>query len=152
MPRKVSAQHREALLDAAFECFSKRGFDATRVEDIARLAGVAKGSVYTHFKDKEALFQGLIESTLLPLYRQVQEIQRDKTLTLREKITRAAQPLLDDNGNSKFARVMRLFWSESLHNPEFVNTFYREFVDGVLAFGAQTLIDPSDRDIPETLR
>lgn len=65
--------------------FSKRGFDATRVEDIARLAGVAKGSVYTHFKDKEALFQGLIESTLLPLYRQVQEIQRDKTLTLREK-------------------------------------------------------------------
>lgn len=109
MPRKVSAQHREALLDAALECFSKRGFDATRVEDIARLAGVAKGSVYTHFKDKEALFQGLIESTLLPLYRQVQEIQRDKTLTLREKITRAAQPLLDDNGNSKFARVMRLF-------------------------------------------
>lgn len=109
MPRKVSAQHREAILDAALECFSKRGFDATRVEDIARLAGVAKGSVYTHFKDKEALFQGLIESTLLPLYRQVQEIQRDKTLTLREKITRAAQPLLDDNGNSKSARVMRLF-------------------------------------------
>ena len=49
MPRKVSAQHREAILDAALECFSKRGFDATRVEDIARLAGVAKGSVYTHF-------------------------------------------------------------------------------------------------------
>ena len=45
MPRKVSAQHREAILDAALECFSKRGFDATRVEDIARLAGVAKGSV-----------------------------------------------------------------------------------------------------------
>ena len=41
---------------------------------------------------------------------------------------------------------------EYLHNPAFVNTFYREFVDGVLAFGAQTLIDPSDRDIPETLR
>lgn len=58
MPRKVSAQHREAILDAALECFSKRGFDATRVEDIARLAGVAKGSVYTHFKDKEALFRG----------------------------------------------------------------------------------------------
>lgn len=152
MPRKVSAQHREALLDAALECFSKRGFDATRVEDIARLAGVAKGSVYTHFKDKEALFQGLIESTLLPLYQQAQELQKDKTLTLREKITRAAQPLLDDNGNSKSARVMRLFWSESLHNPAFVNTFYREFVDGVLAFGAQMLIDPSDRDIPETLR
>ena len=34
MPRKVSAQHREAILDAALECFSKRGFDATRVEDI----------------------------------------------------------------------------------------------------------------------
>ena len=137
MPRKVSAQHREALLDAALECFSKRGFDATRVEDIARLAGVAKGSVYTHFKDKEALFQGLIESTLIPLYQQAQELQKDETLTLREKITRAAQPLL---------------WSESLHNPSFVNTFYREFVDGVLAFGAQTLIDPSDRDIPEALR
>lgn len=86
MPRKVSAQHREALLDAALECFSERGFDATRVEDIARMAGVAKGSVYTHFKDKEALFQGLIESTLIPLYQQAQELQKDETLTLRKKL------------------------------------------------------------------
>lgn len=32
MPRKVSAQHREAILDAAIECFSKRGFDASQTQ------------------------------------------------------------------------------------------------------------------------
>ncbi|MER6978871.1 TetR/AcrR family transcriptional regulator [Streptomyces carpinensis] len=46
---------REQLVDAAMECFHERGFNGTGIQDIARTAGVPKGSVYNHFDSKEAL-------------------------------------------------------------------------------------------------
>ncbi|MBP8939765.1 MAG: helix-turn-helix transcriptional regulator, partial [Agrobacterium sp.] len=49
------------ILDAAFEEFTKRGFTATRVEDIADRVGVTKGTVYVYFETKEALFAAMIE-------------------------------------------------------------------------------------------
>ncbi|MGW4696256.1 TetR family transcriptional regulator C-terminal domain-containing protein [Kitasatospora cineracea] len=46
---------REQLVEAAVECFHERGFNGTGIQDIARTAGVPKGSVYNHFDSKEAL-------------------------------------------------------------------------------------------------
>src|SRR5215510_10469680 len=61
-----SAARREAILTAAFDEFSAQGFAAARLDDVARRAGVAKGTIYLHFEDKEALFQELIRSVLSP--------------------------------------------------------------------------------------
>src|SRR5919201_4638646 len=61
-----SAARREAILAAALDEFSAQGFTATRLDDVARRAGVAKGTIYVHFRDKEALFQELIRSALSP--------------------------------------------------------------------------------------
>ena len=55
-----SAARREAILAAALDEFSAQGFAAARLDDVARRAGVAKGTIYLHFRDKEALFQELI--------------------------------------------------------------------------------------------
>jgi AcrR family transcriptional regulator len=49
-------QSRRRLLDAATGLFVARGYDRTRPQDIARLAGVATGTFYLHFRDKEAIF------------------------------------------------------------------------------------------------
>src|SRR5438034_8217042 len=62
-----AAARRDAILDAALDEFSARGFAATRLDDVARRADVAKGTIYLHFRDKEALFQELIRSVLSPL-------------------------------------------------------------------------------------
>src|SRR5258708_27332051 len=62
-----SAKRREAILAAALDEFSARGFAATRLDDVAQRAGVAKGTIYLHFEDKESLFQELIRSMLHPL-------------------------------------------------------------------------------------
>lgn len=59
-----TAARRQAILEAALAEFCERGFAATRVEDVARRANVAKGTIYPGFKDKEALFQELIRSRL----------------------------------------------------------------------------------------
>jgi AcrR family transcriptional regulator len=56
-----SERSRSAILDAALELFSHRGYGATSMRDIAGTAGVSTGSVYHHFKDKESIFQALLE-------------------------------------------------------------------------------------------
>src|SRR5262245_37400040 len=58
---------REAILAAALAEFSARGFAATRLDDVARRANVAKGTIYLYFRDKQTLFQELVRSALGPL-------------------------------------------------------------------------------------
>src|SRR6185503_17543941 len=60
-------ERREAILAAALEEFSARGFAATRLDDVARRAGVAKGTIYLYFRDKESLFQELVRTMLSPV-------------------------------------------------------------------------------------
>jgi len=61
------AKRRAAILAAALEEFAARGFAATRLDDVARRAGVAKGTIYLYFRDKESLFQELVRAMLSPL-------------------------------------------------------------------------------------
>jgi len=49
------------ILEAAQRCFSHYGFQKTAMEDIAREAGISRGSVYRHYPDKEALFREVSE-------------------------------------------------------------------------------------------
>src|SRR3954453_16024242 len=72
-------ERREAILAAALEEFSASGFAATRLDDVARRAGVAKGTIYLYFRDKESLFQELVRSMLGPL---VGELQTSSTAGL----------------------------------------------------------------------
>lgn len=66
-PRTRRKQARPAeLLAAALDCFVEKGFAGTRMEDIARRAGVAKGTFYLYFPSKEAVFEALVRETLLP--------------------------------------------------------------------------------------
>src|SRR5256885_15059173 len=62
-----AAERRSAIIEAAMDEFIARGFAATRLDDVAKRAGVAKGTIYLHFKDKEALFEELIRTAIVPL-------------------------------------------------------------------------------------
>src|SRR5216683_6892685 len=62
-----AAERRAAIVEAAFDEFVARGFTATRIDDIAKRAGVAKGTIYLHFKDKESMFEELVRTAIVPL-------------------------------------------------------------------------------------
>src|SRR5207244_10069839 len=64
---KRAAERRDAILTAALDEFAARGFAATRLDDVAKRAGVAKGTIYLYFADKETLFQELIRAQLSPV-------------------------------------------------------------------------------------
>ncbi|MET8628104.1 TetR/AcrR family transcriptional regulator [Kitasatospora sp. NPDC004669] len=55
-------ERRQAILDAAFTVFARRGYAQTCVQEIAREAGVAKPTVYNHLHDKESLFREAVEA------------------------------------------------------------------------------------------
>lgn len=60
----MKAKHEEkrlAILRAAFEVITANGYSETKVEDVARKAGVAKGTVYLYFEDKPAIYIGLVD-------------------------------------------------------------------------------------------
>ena len=58
---------RSALLDAAERVFQQRGVSRTSLADIAQAAGVTRGAIYWHFKDKAALFNAMMDRVALPL-------------------------------------------------------------------------------------
>ena len=60
-------ERKQQLLDHAAELFAERGYADTRVIDIVRAAGVAKGLFYWYFENKEAVFRDLIEHTRLQM-------------------------------------------------------------------------------------
>ena len=60
--RAAADGKREAILDAALTLFGRYGYRRTSIDDIARAAGVAKGTVYLHVESKAALFRTLSRS------------------------------------------------------------------------------------------
>jgi AcrR family transcriptional regulator len=59
-----SERSRRAVLDAALYLFSRQGYRATAVRDIAKRARVSTGNLYHHFPDKEAIFLALLDEYL----------------------------------------------------------------------------------------
>ncbi|HEV3226073.1 MAG TPA: helix-turn-helix domain-containing protein, partial [Acidimicrobiales bacterium] len=56
---------RRALLASARELFGERGFAPTSVDEVVRHAGVTKGALYHHFRDKDDLFRAVLEEVKL---------------------------------------------------------------------------------------
>src|SRR5688572_2410941 len=62
-----AAETRNSILDAAERVFSKRGVAHTSLEDIAKAAGVTRGAIYWHFKNKNELFSAMVNRVSLPI-------------------------------------------------------------------------------------
>ncbi|MEV4835069.1 helix-turn-helix domain-containing protein [Nonomuraea sp. NPDC049486] len=87
------------ILDAAAELILRWGYDKTTIEDVARAAGVAKGTIYLHWKTRDALFVALLRRDRVLMVRQVRAaapgtlpelIGALTTALLRRPLTRAA--------------------------------------------------------------
>jgi len=64
--RRKDARPQE-LLAAALDLFVERGFASTRLEDVARRAGVSKGTLYLYFENKEELFKAVVRNSIVPV-------------------------------------------------------------------------------------
>lgn len=135
-PRQRRKEARPAeLAAAALELFVEKGYAATRLDDVARRAGVAKGTVYLYFANKEALFDGVIRQAILPaLERGEQRLDRHRGTTselLRDTLEQWMSLLSED----PLARIPKLMVTDADKFPELTRAFH----DAVIARGRTLL-------------
>jgi AcrR family transcriptional regulator len=129
---RKSAARREAILAAALDEFSAQGFAATRMDDVARRAGVGKGTIYLHFQDKEALFQDLVRTMLVPLVAGL-ETARPGDRPVRELIESFIELFVREVYNTRRRNVLRLVLTEGQRFPTLAEFYYREVVGRAIA-------------------
>jgi AcrR family transcriptional regulator len=124
-------ERREAILSAALEEFAARGFEATRLDDVARRAGVAKGTIYLYFRDKESLFQELVRAMLSPLVGVIEAapLQHLPVRTVAETIV---DVFVNEIYPSRRKDLIRLVLSEGPRFPKIAEFYYREVIGRVL--------------------
>jgi AcrR family transcriptional regulator len=127
-----SAARRSAILAAALEEFREKGFAATRVEDVAARAGVAKGTIYLNFKEKEALFEELIRSAVGSHVARLQAIRPDSGQSMRDQIEGVGLPMIEAARSGRLGDLLRLMLAESGRFPHLAEFYYREVLEPVM--------------------
>lgn len=119
---------RDRLLDAAELVFSEKGVSRTSLNDIAEAAGVSRGAIYWHFKNKADLFNAMMDRTTLPMEDSLQQIGfdagQDPLAELQLAIQNAMRKIATDE------RTRRVFE---------VATLKVEYVDELMAVKARHL-------------
>jgi len=125
------AAKREAILAAALDEFSARGFAATRLDDIARRADVAKGTIYLYFRDKESLFQELVRAMLSPIVGRL-EAPPIADLPARMLVEAVADIFVREIFGTRRKDVIRLIITEGQRFPKLAEVYYQEVISRVV--------------------
>jgi AcrR family transcriptional regulator len=128
---KRSAERRDAILAAALDEFAARGFAAARLDDVAKRADVAKGTIYLHFADKETLFQELIRMELNPVLGALEHVSH-ADVPLRQLTDRLIEVFVREIFQTRRKDVIRLVITEGPRFPKLAEFYYHEVIARVM--------------------
>ena len=106
--RRAPDERPQQILDAALAEFGEQGLAGARLDDIARRAGIAKGTIYLYFANKEELFQAVVRQTIVARL---------------DELTAEFGPASAGSATEQLRSYMRTWW-ETLRTPVF-RTIYR---------------------------
>jgi AcrR family transcriptional regulator len=135
-----AAERRQAIIEAALDEFIARGFAATRLDDIAKRAGVAKGTIYLHFKDKESMFEELIRTAIVPMINRLWGTPPQPGASVRDMVEGFAKIFIEEVATTRRGDLVRLIVAEGPRFPEVADFYYREVVSRGLG-GMRALIE-----------
>jgi AcrR family transcriptional regulator len=114
---------REKLLDSAAKVFAERGYRGTSVDLVAQDAGVTKGALYWHFKNKEDLFFALIAERVDRRGRELMKITetapRDQETA--PAVSRGTADIVDSE--RQLILLMHEYWSLAVREPELLKRY-----------------------------
>ncbi|HVV80043.1 MAG TPA: helix-turn-helix domain-containing protein [Pseudolabrys sp.] len=144
-------ERRDVILAAALDEFSAQGFAAARLDDVAKRAGVAKGTIYLYFRDKEALFQELVRSLLTPVVGSVEAL-RDANIPVRMLADRLVDLFVDEIFGTRRRDVIRLMITEGRRFPKLAEFYHREVLSRIMTAMRALLARAAERgEVPDTL-
>jgi AcrR family transcriptional regulator len=127
--RRLPEQRPSQIMDAALEVFGEHGLAATRLEDIAKRAGLSKGTIYLYFPNKEELFREMIRHTVVAQIERREQLMNDPSSSSTELIVRFMREHWKFTRSAQFAPLFRLIHVEIQNFPDLA-TFYAEEVIG----------------------
>lgn len=145
------AARREMILAAALDEFSARGFEGARLDDVAKRAGVAKGTIYLYFRDKESLFQELVRAMLTPMIAGIEAIGAvDVPASILAE--RFVDLFVREVYETRRQDVVRLMISEGRRFPKLAEFYYHEVLSRIIEAVRGMLTRAARRgDVPPAL-
>ncbi len=121
-----AAETKASIVSAALAEFLDRGFAGARLDEISKRAGVAKGTIYIHFKDKEALFEGIVRQMILPAHDAMEAKAKEKPPQSPEELLEEfLLPLLRDLQAERRLDLLRLLISDGPRFPALNEIYFR---------------------------
>ena len=108
---KEAAERRNEILDVAERLFCTNGYDNTSTNDILAEIGIARGTLYYHFKNKEDILDAMIDRTLDGIIRKAENIALDESVPVLERLTKT---VLAANVDTKTGNMIL----EQVHKPQ----------------------------------
>jgi AcrR family transcriptional regulator len=125
-------ERRSAILAAALEEFTARGYEGARLDDVAKRAGVAKGTIYLYFSDKETLFQDLVRSLVHPVLGTLDKMA-GVDIPARMLVEGLLGTFVREVYGTRRKDLIRLILTEGPRFPVIAEFYYREVIGRVLA-------------------
>ena len=117
------------ILEAAFVEFGKHGLAGARLDDIAKHANVAKGTIYLYFPNKEALFRAMVHATTIAALDKAEaELAASNKASATEQLRLAAAGWWSVLRTERFQVVQRLVMAELPQFPDLMQFYYEEVV------------------------
>jgi len=125
--RRADARPQE-LLDAALAEFVERGYAATRLEKVARRAGVAKATVYCYYENKLELFKAVVRNSLVAGLDEFSKGRPSMPLGARERLVKLLATFMERIAGSRLSGIPKLIMAEAGNFPEVARFYYDEVI------------------------
>jgi TetR/AcrR family transcriptional regulator len=139
MPTEQARSTADRILDAAEDLFAAKGFSATSLGDVADRVGIRSPSLYNHFKNKEALYQAVLDRLLDSFTGPLDEltsaqITQQRVLDWLETIVRL------HHANPNLARLLQhAALSGGPHTNELIDRLFRPMFEPTMGIGGETI-------------
>jgi AcrR family transcriptional regulator len=124
------AHRQRQILEAAFDEFAANGYAAARLDDIAKRARIAKGTIYLYFKNKALLFRAVVLSLVHPVRERITPslppVSDSAEATIRQLMSHQYAGFVR---NERAREILRLVIAESSRFPELSRSYHREVIE-----------------------
>jgi len=129
----------DEILDAALAVFSESGFARAKIEDVGRLAGVSKGTVYCYFDSKESLFREMVRAKVVASLAEAESFVRTYEGSARALLAELIRRMYRRVRREEMMQLARVVQGELPHFPELARFYFDEVILRARRLVAQVL-------------
>jgi AcrR family transcriptional regulator len=116
------------IVAAALDVFVERGFAATKLEEVARRAGVTKGTVYLYFDSKDALFKAVVRETIVPIFARGEQMVAEYQGSAAALLSALVRKWWELIGETNLSGIPKLMMAEAGNFPALARFYYDEVI------------------------